>query len=92
MGGAILGVSGECVRDVDRGYQLIFGENIGIGVASGGDREDSVRLNSVPFCIVCKKLDITNEERDNFQLDRSTYWRGTCRLWRCRLLRIRNKG
>ena len=61
-------MSGECVRDVDRGYQLIFGENIGIGVASGGDREDSVRLNSVPFCIVCEKLDITDEERDNFNL------------------------
>ena len=37
LDGAIVGMSGECVCDVDGGYRLIFGENITVGIASGGD-------------------------------------------------------
>ena len=33
LDGAIVGINGECVRDVDGGYRLIFGENTAIGFA-----------------------------------------------------------
>ena len=36
MDGAIVGMSGEYVCDVDGGYRLIFGENITVVIASGG--------------------------------------------------------
>ena len=68
LDGAIVGTSGKFVRDIDRGYQLIFGENIVIFVASGGDREDAVRRDGIPFHLFCVNSNVNNEGRGAFDL------------------------
>ena len=60
---AIVSTSSECVRDVDGGDRLVFGENISIGIASSGYRYNAVRRDGVPFHLVCANVDINDEGR-----------------------------
>ena len=40
-----------------------------IGVAFGGDREDAVRRDGIPFQLVCEDASVNDEEREGFYLD-----------------------
>ena len=42
----------ECIQDVGRGYSLVFGEDVSIVIASGGDREYVLSRGGVPFYLV----------------------------------------
>ena len=57
----IIGISGECIRDVGGGDQLTFDENIAIGSASSGDKEVALRRNYVPFHLICKNANVDNK-------------------------------
>ena len=65
---AIVSTSGECVLDVGRGDRLILSENIAIDIYSGGDVEDSVRRDGIPFYLVCTNAKVDNEGGKGFKL------------------------
>ena len=68
MDGAISATSGKCIRNVNKGDRLIFGETIAIGVDSVGNRDDNVRRSGIPFHLVCTDANINNEVRGGFNL------------------------
>ena len=68
LDGAILGTSGECIRNFDGGDQLIFGENIVIGIASGGDGENAARRTGIAFHLVCENTNVKNAGREGIEL------------------------
>ena len=53
MDDRIISTSGECVCNVGGEDILIFGDNIAIGLASGGYEQDSVRPDGITFQLVC---------------------------------------
>ena len=68
MGGAIVSMGNEFIRGVGGQDWLVFGEDVLIGIVSGGYGEYAVMRSGVLFHLVCENENIDNKLWEGFDL------------------------